>query len=62
VHRLIKAGNDERFGGVVTDPRIRPGRDRLRWRATPKERRMRLPGDELVPVPLLQTTGRSTVA
>src|SRR5664280_1693994 len=43
--------------GVVTDSRIRPGRNRLRWRATPKERRMRLPGDELVPAPLLQTTG-----
>jgi len=56
VHRLITAGNDERLEGVVTDSRIRPGRNRLRWRATPKDRRMRLPGDELVPAPLLQTT------
>ena len=52
---------DERVGGVVTDPTIRAQRDLLPWRATPEERRARLPGDELVPAPLLQTTRAVTM-
>lgn len=45
----------------MTDPTIRAQRDLLPWRATPEERRARLPGDELVPAPLLQTTRAVTM-